>query len=81
MDVFQKGGRIGWNTTQLRWAAGGAEPFRISSLSPFPTPGQFRLALAQTRRAEVQYGYKIAEVTLAYSSGRRSELEIDSMVH
>jgi hypothetical protein len=43
--------------------------------------GLFRLALAQTRRAEVQYGYKIAEVTLAYSSGRRIELEIDSMVH
>jgi hypothetical protein len=40
--------------------------------------GLFRLTLAQTRLAEAQYDYKIAEVTLAYSAGGRSQLEIDS---
>ena len=45
------------------------------------SPGEcelFRLTLAQTRLAEAQYDYKIAEVPLAYSAGGRSELEIDS---
>ena len=48
------------------------------------SPGEcelFRLMLAQTRLAEAQYDYRIAGVTLAYSAGGRSELEIDSTVH
>jgi hypothetical protein len=43
-----------------------------------PAVQPFRLTLAQTRLAEAQYDYKIAEVPLAYSAGGRSELEIDS---
>lgn len=35
---------------------------------------------AQTRLAEAQYDYKIAEVEFAYSAGGRSELEIDSTI-
>ena len=42
----------------------------------------WRIALeaAQTRLAEAQYDYKIAEVTLVYSAGGRSQLEIDSTI-
>jgi len=35
---------------------------------------------AETRLAEAQYDYKIAEVTLAYSAGGRSQIEIDSTI-
>ena len=41
------------------------------------TQSEVSLTAAQTRLAEGQYDYKIAEVTLAYSAGVRSELEID----
>jgi outer membrane protein TolC len=33
--------------------------------------------MAQTRLAEAQYDYKIAEVTLAYSAGGLGQLAID----
>lgn len=47
------------------------------------SPGEcelFRLTLAQTRLEETHFEYKIAEVTLVYSTGGRSELEIDSTI-
>jgi hypothetical protein len=45
------------------------------------SPGEcelFRLTLAQTRLAEAQYDYRIADVEFAYSVEGRSELETDS---
>jgi len=45
------------------------------------TQSEVAVTAAQTRLAEAQYDYKIAEVTLAYSAGGRNELEIDSTVH
>jgi hypothetical protein len=47
------------------------------------SPGEcelFRLTLAQTRLAEAQYDYRIADVEFAYSVGRRSGLGIDSTI-
>ena len=41
---------------------------------------EIAVTAAQTRLAEAQYDYKIAEVTLAYSAGGRSQLEIDSTI-
>jgi len=41
------------------------------------TQSEVSLTAAQTRLAEAQYDYKIAEVTLAYSAGGRSHLEVD----
>ena len=41
------------------------------------TQSEVAVRIAQTRLAEAQYDYKIAEVTLAYSAGGRSQLEID----
>ena len=45
------------------------------------TQSEVAVTTAQTRLAEAQYDYKIAEVTLAYSAGGRSQLEIDSTLH
>lgn len=45
------------------------------------TQSEVAVTAAQTRLAEAQYDYKIAEVTLAYAAGRRSQLEIDSTLH
>ena len=42
------------------------------------TQSEVSLTAAQTRLAEAQYDYKIAEVTLAYSAGGRGQLETDS---
>ena len=41
------------------------------------TQSEVGLTAAQTRLAEAQYDYKIAEVTLAYASGGSAQLEID----
>ena len=45
------------------------------------TQSEVGLTAAQTRLAEAQYDYKIAEVTLAYSAGGRGQLEVDARVH
>lgn len=42
---------------------------------------EIAVTAAQTRLAEAQYDYKIAEVTLAYSARGRDQLEIDSAIH
>ena len=42
---------------------------------------EIAVTAAQTRPAEAQYDYKIAEVTLAYSARGRDQLEIDSAIH
>lgn len=42
------------------------------------TQSEVAVTAAQTKLAEAQYDYKIAEVTLAYSAGGRSQLEVDS---
>ncbi len=41
------------------------------------TQSEVGLTAAQTRLAEAQYDYKIAEVTLAYAAGGGAQLEID----
>jgi outer membrane protein len=41
------------------------------------TQSEVGLTAAQTKLAEVQYDYKIAEVTLAYAAAGRAQLEID----
>jgi outer membrane protein len=41
------------------------------------TQSEVALTAAQTRLAEAQYDYKIAEVTLAYAAGGQAQLEID----
>jgi outer membrane protein len=41
------------------------------------TQAEVSLTAAQTRLAESQYDYKIAEVTLAFAAGRKAQLEID----
>ncbi|MFO0705545.1 MAG: TolC family protein [Nitrospira sp.] len=41
------------------------------------TQSEVGLTLAQTKLAEAQYDYKIAEVTLAYASGGSAQLQID----
>ncbi|HSN04353.1 MAG TPA: TolC family protein, partial [Nitrospira sp.] len=41
------------------------------------TQSEVGLTAAQTKLAEAQYDYKIAEVTLAYASGGEARLEID----
>jgi hypothetical protein len=38
------------------------------------------LTLAQTKLAESQYNYKIAEVTLAYAAGGSTQFQIDPTV-
>jgi outer membrane protein len=45
------------------------------------TQAEVSLTGTQTRLAEAQYDYKIAEVTLAYAIGGRSLLELDSPVY
>lgn len=45
------------------------------------TQAEVSLTATQTRLAESQYDYKIAEVTLAYAVGGRSQLELDSPVY
>ena len=42
------------------------------------TQSEVAVTSAQTRLAEAQYDYKIAEVTLAYSAGGQGQLEADS---
>jgi outer membrane protein len=44
------------------------------------TQSEVALTLAQTRLAEAQYDYKIAEVTLAYASGSSAQLQVDPTV-
>jgi outer membrane protein len=44
------------------------------------TQSEVALTGAQTRLAEAQYDYKIAEVTLAYTTGGRAQLEIDPTI-
>jgi outer membrane protein TolC len=41
------------------------------------TQTQVALTAAQTRLAEAQYDYKIAEVTLAYAAGGNAQMQID----
>lgn len=41
------------------------------------TQSEVAVTAAQTRLAEAQYDYKIAEVTLAYSAGGRNQMEVD----
>jgi len=53
----------------------------MGSPHPFHRLAEEQLTAAQTRLAEAQYDYKIAEVTLAYSAGGRSQLEVDSTLH
>jgi len=45
------------------------------------TQPEIAVTAAQTRLAEAQYDYKIAEVTLAYSARGRDQMEIDSAIH
>lgn len=42
------------------------------------TQSEVAVTAAQTRLAESQFDYKIAEVTLAYSAGGRGQLEADA---
>ena len=44
------------------------------------TQAEVALTLAQTRLAEAQYDYKIAEVTLAYASAGSAQLQIDPTI-
>ncbi|MGH6893284.1 MAG: TolC family protein, partial [Dongiaceae bacterium] len=44
------------------------------------TQSEVGLTAAQTKLAEAQYDYKIAEVTLAYASGGSAQLQIDPMI-
>jgi len=44
------------------------------------TQSEVGLTAAQTKLAEAQYDYKIAEVTLAYASGGQAQLEIDPAI-
>ena len=44
------------------------------------TQAEVALTGAQTRLAEAQYDYKIAEVTLAYASAGNAHLEIDPTI-
>lgn len=44
------------------------------------TQAEVALTTAQTRYAEAQYDYKIAEVTLAYAAGGSAQLQIDPTV-
>ncbi len=44
------------------------------------TQSEVGLTAAQTKLAEAQYDYKIAEVTLAYASGGQAQLEIDQAI-
>lgn len=44
------------------------------------TQSEVGLTAAQTKLAEAQYDYKIAEVTLAYASGGSAQLQIDPTV-
>jgi len=44
------------------------------------TQSQVALTTAQTKLAEAQYDYKIAEVTLAYAAGDSARLQIDQTV-
>lgn len=44
------------------------------------TQSEVGLTAAQTKLAEAQYDYKIAEVTLAYAAGGSAQLQIDPMV-
>ncbi|MBA5866099.1 MAG: hypothetical protein GDA67_05300 [Nitrospira sp. CR1.3] len=44
------------------------------------TQSEVALTSAQTRLAEAQYDYKIAEVTLAYASGGSAQLQIDPTI-
>jgi outer membrane protein len=45
------------------------------------TQSEVALTAAQTKLAEAQYDYKIAEATLAYTVGGRSQMQIDAPVH
>jgi outer membrane protein len=44
------------------------------------TQAEVALTAAQTRLAEAQYDYKIAEVTLAYASAGAAQLEVDPTI-
>lgn len=44
------------------------------------TQSEVGLTAAQTKLAEAQYDYKIAEVTLAYASGGQAQLDIDPTI-
>jgi outer membrane protein len=44
------------------------------------TQGEVSLTAAQTRLAETQYDYKIAEVTLAYAAGGRNQVNIGAPI-
>jgi outer membrane protein len=44
------------------------------------TQAEVALTAAQTRLAEAQYDYKLAEVTLAYASAGNAHLEVDPTV-
>lgn len=44
------------------------------------TQAEVGLTAAQTKLAEAQYDYKIAEVTLAYAAGGSAQLQIDPTV-
>jgi len=44
------------------------------------TQSEVALRASQTRLAEAQYDYKIAEVTLAYAAGGSAQLQIDPTI-
>lgn len=44
------------------------------------TQSQVALTTAQTKLAEAQYDYKIAEVTLSYAAGGSAQLQIDPTI-
>ncbi len=44
------------------------------------TQSQVALTTAQTKLAEAQYDYKIAEVTLSYAAGGSTQLQIDPTI-
>ena len=44
------------------------------------TQSEVGLTTAQTKLAEAQYDYKIAEVTLAYAAGGSAQLQIDPTI-
>ncbi len=49
MHTFQKAGRIGSNTTQTRWATGGADATEIENALISPLLSNFLIILVQNR--------------------------------
>ncbi len=45
------------------------------------TQSEVAVTVAQTRLAEAQYDYKIADITLTYAAGASTQLHLDSVLH